>query len=621
KVRVLNGGVITTPVASDSFTQGITIAADEIEVDAASRISVASRGLLPSVDIGLYCGGSHGGSGGRYNNCSTNAVYGDYLQPSTFGTGGKQGSQTSSLTRGGGALKLVAQVVKLYGQLLATGESGKSGYTWGGGAGGSLWVDTQLLLGGPETRILANGGTGGSSGGPGGGGRIAIYYAGMQGIDPISQISVAAGTPNASSTPGEQGTLHLENRVVSTAVLNADVAGYMSRAVSAITVDFINAVDPASISNSTVRLFGPAGEVPFTAISAVNTVRYQFALSEALADGSYELRVGPGVRSAQGMGMDQNGNGIADEPGDVFVRGFVVDQLLPATPIVNNPPLAPAVNKLTQRKLSISGEREAQTAILVNGVQQVTLGSGAWSIPDFALPEGAGELRIEARDAAGNLSPAAIVKFNVDSLKPVLTQYSYSGNIREIPSSVWVRLKEDGSGLDLANSGIVLKKAGVGLSGQLSLDGDTLRLTPSSPLLEGSYSYEIRLQDNFGNLWSGTQTFKLDYTAPAAIVLDPYPSITTSGKQRFSGTKESSATIRFRNAAGNVVVSMGTNSSTTWQYDLTLSPGDNQLTVDQTDAAGNVSPRTPIQIRFDDQAPGPVVLGADPKGSGTSVKL
>jgi hypothetical protein len=320
KVRVLNGGVITTPVASDSFTQGITIAADEIEVDAASRISVASRGLLPSADIGFYCGGSHGGSGGRYNSCSTNAVYGDYLQPTTFGTGGKQGSHTSSLTRGGGALKLVAQVIKLDGQLLATGESGKSGYTWGGGAGGSLWLDTQLLLGGASTRILANGGTGGTAGGPGGGGRIAIYYAGMQGIDPVSQISVAPGTANASSTPGGQGSLHLENRVVSTAVLNADVAGHMSRAVSAITVDFINAVDPASISNSTVRLFGPAGEVPFSAISAVNTVRYQFELGEALTDGSYELRVGPGVRSAQGMGMDQNGNGVADEPGDVFVH-------------------------------------------------------------------------------------------------------------------------------------------------------------------------------------------------------------------------------------------------------------------------------------------------------------
>ncbi|WP_201787442.1 hypothetical protein, partial [Pseudomonas sp. BMS12] len=42
KVRVLNGGVITTPVASDSFTQGITITADEIEVDASSRIDVSA---------------------------------------------------------------------------------------------------------------------------------------------------------------------------------------------------------------------------------------------------------------------------------------------------------------------------------------------------------------------------------------------------------------------------------------------------------------------------------------------------------------------------------------------------------------------------------------------------
>src|SRR5690606_34764045 len=37
RVRVLNGGVITTPMASDTFVQGITITADKVEVDASSK--------------------------------------------------------------------------------------------------------------------------------------------------------------------------------------------------------------------------------------------------------------------------------------------------------------------------------------------------------------------------------------------------------------------------------------------------------------------------------------------------------------------------------------------------------------------------------------------------------
>ncbi|XQE67006.1 fibronectin type III domain-containing protein [Pseudomonas sp. P3C3] len=192
--------------------------------------------------------------------------------------------------------------------------------------------------------------------------------------------------------------------------------------------------------------------------------------------------------------------------------------------------------------------------------------------------------------------------------------------MREAPSSIWVRFNETGSGLNLANSSIVLKKAGVGLSGQLSLEGDTLRLTPNSPLLEGSYTYDIRLQDRAGNAWVGVQTFTLDYTAPQAPQVAPFPETTTNSKQRLSGTKEAGAVVRIRNAVGTTVSSVG-GTGTSWLSDVTLSPGDNAFTVEQVDAAGNVSPRTPIQIRFDNQAPGSVVLSADPKGSGTSVKL
>jgi hypothetical protein len=421
RVRVINGGVITTPVASDSFAQGITITADEIEVDATSRIDVSGKGHLPSADVGNYCGGSHGGLGGTYAGCATNAVYGDYLAPVSFGMGGRYWGD-SNPNRGGGAFKLVTRTLKLDGQLLANGATNSINTTVGGGAGGSLWVDTQVLLGSATTRIQANGGNGLHSGGPGGGGRIAIYYAGLQGFDALSQISVAPGSKTGSATAAEQGSLHLENRVVSTAVAGTNLLAWSNQALTAFTVDFINAVQPESVNAETVRMTGPHGPVALSTITALNSVRYQVELSEPLVDGAYELRVGPGIRSAQGRGMDQNGNGIDDEADDVFVRTFVVDRIPPAAPVITSPLVSPAVNALTVRKVTISGEREAKTAIVVNGVQQVALGDGVWTISNHALVEGASELQVQSRDAAGNLSPASVLKFSVDSISPSFQQ-------------------------------------------------------------------------------------------------------------------------------------------------------------------------------------------------------
>ncbi|HLD67858.1 MAG TPA: hypothetical protein VJA19_17660, partial [Pseudomonas sp.] len=620
KVRVINGGKITTPVASGSFIAGITLTADTIEVDATSFIDVSGKGSLPSPAVGNHCGGSHGGLGGRYASCTTNPVYGEYLAPTGFGMGGRYSGTSTQDTRGGGALKLVSRSLILNGKLLANGSAGANGYTVGGGSGGSLWVDTQLLFGSATTRIAAQGGNGRYSGGAGGGGRIAIYYAGLQGFDPLSQISVAAGI-GAGATAGGVGSLHLENRVVSTAVADTNLTGFINREVSAFTVDFINAVLPESVTTEQVQLIGPNGLVNITGISALNTVRYQFQLDGALVDGAYELRVGPGIRSAQGRGMDQNGNGIEAEAQDVFVRPFVVDNLLPQAPVVSSPLVAPALNALTVRKASLSGTRESQTAILVNGVQQVALGDGAWSIANHALVEGESELKVQARDKAGNLSPATVLRFSVDSVSPSLQQYSHNSSaLKQAPVSVWVRFNETGSGLDFANSSLTLKRAGAVISGQLTQDADLLSLTPGGTLLEGAYTVEVRLKDKVGNLSSGSFSFTLDYTPPAAPLLNAYPAVTVNKLLPIAGSKEAGSTLRVRNAANAQLTSICCSAST-WQYSLTLEPGDNLFSLDQTDAAGNVSPRTELRVRFDNQAPGAVTFVIDPKGSGTELNL
>ncbi|MDF2076723.1 Ig-like domain-containing protein, partial [Pseudomonas mendocina] len=613
-VVLRRSSIVSTPLES-----ALSITADTIDIDASSRIDVSGKGWLPPDTVSLPCGGGHGGLGGTYNNCSTNAVYGDAQMPVTLGAGGR-GNASSRNTRGGGAVTLMSRVLKLDGQLLANGEFSSTATTGGGGAGGSLWVNTQLLQGGSSTRIQARGGDGSYSGGAGGGGRIAIYYSGLQGVDVLGQISVAAGALSGNATAAQQGTLHLNNLVLSTAIVGSDIEDDVGRDLTSFSLYFINTVDPNTINVETVRLMGPSGSVAITAIRPLNHLRYRFELSEPLSDGDYELKVGPGVRSAQGRGMDQNGNGIEDEIDDIFIQSFVVDQLPPAPPTISSPTVAPAVNELNVRKVTIKGDREGQTAILINGVQLVTLGDGPWIISDYVPVEGSSELQVQARDKAGNISPATMIKLSVDSTPPGFQYFSPTGSIRVVPDSIWVRFVEAGSGLDFANSSLTLKRGNDTFAGQLSLDGNTLRLLPSGALLEGVYRATVILKDKAGNQSSTYFNFILDYTPPVAPVVNEYPALTNHKQLVVSGSKESRSTLRVYNAT-NTQISIQCCDASTWSHTFTLEPGDNHFSVTQTDQAGNVSPATLIKVRFDDQAPGPVVFTLDPRGSGTEVML
>ena len=593
----------------------IRLSADQINVSSDSSIDVSARGDLASLAVANGSGGSHGGLGGRYNNTgSVNPTFGDAVAPVSRGIGGK--SWSGHYTRGGGAVTLSARIVDLQGRLLANGQTATVGSSVGGGAGGSIWLNTQVLRGGANTLIQAHGGDALGSAGAGGGGRIALYYGQLESLDPLSQIDVTAGS---GTFPAGVGTLHMENHADSIRVLGTNLAALSNQEIQRFNLDFSAPIDPATLNLQSLQLMGPQGALADLTISALSPVTYSVSLPMTLPDGSYELRVA-GVRSAQGLGMDQNGNGVADEPEDVFVRSFVVDRTPPEAPQVSSPLVAPAINALNLRKTTLQGVRSEESAILVNGVVRVALGDGPWTVVDYALNEGDSTVQVLARDAAGNQSVPTLLNFSVDSIAPSVQQNSNSGSIRVAPSSVWVRFNEAGTGLDFAGSSLTLRRNGAIISGQLSLEGDVLRLTPGSTLLEGSYSVAASLRDKAGNQANSSFSFILDYTPPVAPAVNAYPALTTNKQLLISGTKENGSTLYIFNAANSLLTS-NCCTGTTWQYTLILEPGDNSFRIYQHDAARNVSPITTLQIRFDDQAPGPVAFTLDAKGSGTEVKL
>ncbi|WP_226877174.1 hypothetical protein, partial [Microbulbifer hainanensis] len=72
-------GKITTPRASDTFTDGVTISATTFLIDASSFVDVSGKGTLPLVGDYPRSGGSYGGMGGRASDTGeTNVPYGDY---------------------------------------------------------------------------------------------------------------------------------------------------------------------------------------------------------------------------------------------------------------------------------------------------------------------------------------------------------------------------------------------------------------------------------------------------------------------------------------------------------------------------------------------------------------
>ncbi|WP_201787435.1 hypothetical protein, partial [Pseudomonas sp. BMS12] len=255
-VTLKNSAVITSPAQ-----QATRITADEVEVDASSKIDVSGRGKLStSATVNYYGGGTHAGQGGAYSSYPLSpAPYGYLYEPRDFGAGGRSGSNTFD-SRGAGALELQARVLRLDGKILAQGEV-RAGY--GSGAGGSLLIRVDELDLGDHALIDASGGGFGASGtfySGGGGGRVALYYRDLGAGVLATQVVARGGlTNNANAQHGAAGTVYLHNEESGEAELIIDNSGVDSARAPLTRVDL--GVDGAlaaklTVINANVELIG-----------------------------------------------------------------------------------------------------------------------------------------------------------------------------------------------------------------------------------------------------------------------------------------------------------------------------------------------------------------------------
>ncbi len=312
----------------------------------------------------------------------------------------------------------------------------------------------------------------------------------------------------------------------------------------------------------------------------------------------------------------------ADAAGNTkaYSFAFTVDSQPPVKPAITGGTVTSGTiqgnhfdNRSNSAAVTLSGTREDHTSVWINGTQQVTAGTGDWSV-ELSLNQADNALEIHIRDLAGNVSPSEFVDIFVDSVAPAITSVTPpDGSFLTIaPAEVLIEFAEATSGLDFDNTARSIKNsADVEITGTWTLEGDSqVKFVPAAAFADSSYTISIQLTDNLGNQGpAANYQFTVDTQAPpkpaitggtvmsGVIQAAPVVNESNTTAVTLSGTREDNAGVWIN---GSQQVAAGSGD---WSTDLTLNEGDNSLIVNLKDRAGNESDPQTVRIRLDSVAP------------------
>ncbi|MBH24201.1 MAG: hypothetical protein CMH57_07055, partial [Myxococcales bacterium] len=230
-----------TGAHSATLTGSARVDADEIQwsganltLDTSAQLNVDGRGFQPGERDGMGegadhgsrggGGGAHGGRGGNGQSGGGGGVwYDSSVGPVLAGAAGGTACGSSQGGRGGGIIRVqITGTLMLNGRMHASGANGQtvSNCGGGGGAGGSIWVTTNVMARSYNSAVeymTARGGSGGSTsydGGGGGGGRVLLEYTSLDATftDAKKRYISVGGGYGASAAEGQSGTAALLDR-------------------------------------------------------------------------------------------------------------------------------------------------------------------------------------------------------------------------------------------------------------------------------------------------------------------------------------------------------------------------------------------------------------------------
>ncbi|MCK7146789.1 Ig-like domain-containing protein [Enterobacter bugandensis] len=376
---------------------------------------------------------------------------------------------------------------------------------------------------------------------------------------------------------------------------------------------------------STITIFNGSDIIGTVAVPSSGL--WSFTPPSPLADGTYVLTA---------TATDAAGN----PSGQSNAWTIIVDGTAPAAPVITQ-----VVDDVPERTgsldlnettndstptLSGTAAANATVTIRVDGVDigtAVADGLGAWSFtPDTPIAEGQHTLIAVATDAAGNISDVSnswgIIIDSVAPDAPVITQV-----VDDVPERLGALNSGDSTndttptlnGTAEPGSIVTIRQDGVDLTTIVIDSSGTWTYTPTTPLVNGTYTFTAVTTDGAGNTSqpSGGFTLTVDTTPPAAAtiatVTDDVGGVNgplTSGDTTddttptLSGTAPADAVITVYD--GTTLLGTATlDGSGGWSFTpvIPLTDGPHTLTVHATDAAGNTTISTPFELTVDTVPP------------------
>jgi parallel beta-helix repeat protein len=251
-----------------------------------------------------------------------------------------------------------------------------------------------------------------------------------------------------------------------------------------------------------------------------------------------------------------------------------------------SPPTQPILNTVTSptniSSQTLSGTKEANSSILINDTEVVSINSSTnWSY-SYNLSEGTNNISITSRDSVGNESSSVITTIILDTDAPE------TPTLEDVVSPTNIS-PQTLSGTKKANTSIWINNIEV-----IPVNSSTT-WTYDFNLSEGENNISITSKDSAGNESSeATAKIILDSILPITPTLNEVITPTNISIQILSGTKETNSSIWL-----NGVEVVPLNLSTDWSYSYNLSEGNNNISVTSRDAVGNESSTVTTTIEYD----------------------
>ena len=462
-------------------------------------------------------------------------------------------------------------------------------------------------------------------------------------LDDVSLSSLTVNPilyPNEAITVTHTWTASAGSHTISVVVDSAETVSEDNEANNSdsVTLEVLDVLPPelVSLSPSDGAFVPLLEEIVMTLADAHSDVADDAVLASiAVRDGSNQLVTGTvsesndtftftpaaspfanGAYTLTFLAKDTSGNE------QMHTTSFTVDADTPEPPAITGGIVTPGgridtgkENRSSSRTVTLTGAREANTSIRIwrgtELLQQIARGSGDW-LQTLSLNQGLNALRVEARDAAGNLSDPVPVDIVVDSVAPAIASISIDEgrffSADTLPAALMIQYQEDASAIAWDAGILSLRDSDLNdvCSGLWNTETAGVVACPLSGLADSVYSLYVQLADEFGNRSASVQRyFTIDTQLPQApeVTTPANGTITQNPHVTISGAKEAYSAILLDGAADPVV---GNTLSDAWTYPAVLTAGAQTLSFRARDRAGNVSSPAELTLTFDDTPPLPL---------------